>query len=204
VLGLFQKATADPHHRVAANAAVGLHRAGDLRAVKIVERMAKATNQSVRAAAVWAMGETRDPRFLRSLQHIVGLRAAGPVQQNAIRATVRIRKWISELRRLSPLQISADWSDGRLLVTVQSPAGACLTTLPPTAFVVAGPGYPVDLAPQRPAAPAGPALQPCYEIAMPGTSPEVQIGVYAPLGMGVWANDPSGSEPAAVPDSAVD
>lgn len=54
----------DAHPRVAANAAVGLHRLGDARSVARLVEMAESPEIENRKSAAWAMGETRDARFV--------------------------------------------------------------------------------------------------------------------------------------------
>lgn len=52
------------HHRVAANAAVGLYRLGDVAGIPLIFELARSTESPSRAAGFWAMATTRDPRFL--------------------------------------------------------------------------------------------------------------------------------------------
>jgi len=54
----------DSHHRVLANSLVGLYLVGDCRSIALLAQTATHPDRSFRAAAVWAMGETRDARFV--------------------------------------------------------------------------------------------------------------------------------------------
>lgn len=128
---LFRAAACDPSHRVAANAAVGLYRAGDVRLSRILDSMIANGTESFRAAAVWAMGQTEDPRFLPAIGALIA-EPQGIVRQNAIRAMVRIRKRLQELKRLPPLEITARILAATIEVRVRPEAAA----LAPTCFVV--------------------------------------------------------------------
>jgi hypothetical protein len=54
----------DENQRVAANSMVGLHRLGDPRSISLLAEMAQHPDQAFRTSAAWAMGETRDGRFV--------------------------------------------------------------------------------------------------------------------------------------------
>lgn len=58
----------DSHHRVVANALVGLYLQGDTSAVSGMVNMAQHHDGVFRAAAAWAMGRTGDTRFLQILR----------------------------------------------------------------------------------------------------------------------------------------
>lgn len=62
-LSRYQQALEDTHHRVRANALVGLSFAGDPRSLSGLIDMAEAGEGMVRLAAFWAMGRTGDSRF---------------------------------------------------------------------------------------------------------------------------------------------
>src|SRR5215469_7445146 len=61
--GLLENALQDDHQRVVGNALVGLYRIGDCRSIRELAAMGSHDSPLFRAAAAWAMGETRDPRF---------------------------------------------------------------------------------------------------------------------------------------------
>jgi hypothetical protein len=131
---LFLAAASDRHYRVAANAIVGLHRAGDLISARIVRAMARHADPQFRSAAAWAMGETGDPRFLPVLACTPD-ESQGAVRRNVLRATVRIRKRIAVLREQPPFRVTVHLSGHQLEAHVRR-RGITLDQLPPTAFVV--------------------------------------------------------------------
>jgi HEAT repeat protein len=62
---LLLTASKSKHNRVAANAALGLYRIGDLKVVRMLLDMVRQREApAFRMSALWAMGETQDPRFL--------------------------------------------------------------------------------------------------------------------------------------------
>lgn len=88
---IFHKAVQDPNHRVAANACVGLHLAGDPEAVMQLEQMANFADPMFQAAAAWAMGATLDPVFTTALQGMVKSPESN-VRRAALRGLASIRK----------------------------------------------------------------------------------------------------------------
>ncbi|MEZ5400655.1 MAG: HEAT repeat domain-containing protein [Bryobacteraceae bacterium] len=87
---LFRHAARDPHHRVSANAIVGLHLAG-VNIVQHLDHMTTHDDPFFRAAAAFAMGECGCPEFESRLRQMVGS-PISMVRRCAIRALVRIRK----------------------------------------------------------------------------------------------------------------
>ncbi len=136
-LRVFRTAAKEEHVRVAANGIVGLHRAGDLDAARLASSMARHCVANFRAAAAWAMGECQDARFLAVLGQMLE-ETEGPVRRNALRATVRIRKMIANLRAQGELQVSANLDHDNLAVGVRAADGSHVPALPATAFVVEG------------------------------------------------------------------
>ncbi len=130
----FLAAAEDANHRVAANGVVGLYRAGDLRSAPLAEAMATHADPLFRAAAVWAMGGTQDPRFLPTLAKFMA-ENTGSVRRNALRATVQIRKRMAELKSGTPLDVTVAYRDGNFEVQVHSSDGP-VNGLRPTSFVV--------------------------------------------------------------------
>ena len=65
-----------PHNRVAANALLGLYKHGSLDSIPLLLRMAADPDSTRKASALWAMGETGDPRFL---PYLASLTEAFPV-----------------------------------------------------------------------------------------------------------------------------
>ena len=182
---LFLLAAKDRNPRVVANAVVGLHRAGELNSTRLVRRMACAEDLGFRASALWAMGETRDPRFLPVLSEIVARREPGIVHQNAIRSTIRIRGRLAELRQNEPLRVGAAWRVDRLEVWVRSADGLPLVSLPPTAFVVHDRTGPHDIRSVRYVAEHDGSAVDRYELALGGSlQPELRVSVYTDCWMG--------------------
>ena len=82
---------ADANNRVVANAVIGLHRLGELAAPGLMRRLAAHPSATFRSAAAWAMGETRDSRFLDTLPALVK-DAESLVRRQALRAMARIQE----------------------------------------------------------------------------------------------------------------
>jgi hypothetical protein len=62
---LLLTASKSKHNRVAANAILGLYRIADLKAVRLLMDMVRQREAAAfRISALWAIGETQDPRFL--------------------------------------------------------------------------------------------------------------------------------------------
>ncbi|MEO8129764.1 MAG: HEAT repeat domain-containing protein, partial [Bryobacteraceae bacterium] len=78
------------HHRVAGNAAVGLYRIAEIRSIAMLLEMARHKELLFRLAAIWAMGETGDCRFVHHLTELVR-NLAGDERVAALRALARIR-----------------------------------------------------------------------------------------------------------------
>ncbi|HEX5227053.1 MAG TPA: HEAT repeat domain-containing protein [Bryobacteraceae bacterium] len=79
------------NNRVVANAALGLYLTGDVTAVRILREMLQHDDASFRLSALWAMGETRDERFLPVLtEHYK--QASGKQRLAAMGAMSRIRR----------------------------------------------------------------------------------------------------------------
>lgn len=84
-------ASRSPNGRVAANALIGLYLRGALDSIVALMNMAAEPDVSRRASAIWAMGETRDPRFLPFLAREFE-RTTGKDKQRIIRALSTIRR----------------------------------------------------------------------------------------------------------------
>lgn len=74
-LALLWKAREDSHHRVVANALVGLHMLGDSRAADKMIDLSRSQQHLVRAAMAWALGMVNDPRAFSTLQHLANDRS---------------------------------------------------------------------------------------------------------------------------------
>lgn len=68
---LLRSALHDPHHRVAANAALALHKIGNASAVPRIYAMLRHADEMFRRAAIWAIGQARDPRFSEAIEKLV-------------------------------------------------------------------------------------------------------------------------------------
>ncbi len=84
-------AARSPHGRVAANGLLGLYRHGALESIAMLLKMAEAADPDRRGSAIWAMGETQDPRFLPFLSDAFE-KAQGKDKHRALRALSRIRQ----------------------------------------------------------------------------------------------------------------
>ncbi len=73
---LFRQGVDESHHRIVANSLVGLYRAGLAESIELLVEKAAHPDIQLRRAVVWALGETRDPRFqpllARMLKESVG------------------------------------------------------------------------------------------------------------------------------------
>jgi HEAT repeat protein len=87
---LLNGAVTDSHHRVAANALLGLHHLGEPSVPAIVVKMAAHESARFRAAAAWVMGETGDSRFTDALRHLI-TEADAAVRRRAFAALARIK-----------------------------------------------------------------------------------------------------------------
>ncbi len=86
-------AARSPYPGVAANGLLGLYRRGALESIPQLLRMAAHSEEGHRAEAIWAIGETGDPRFLPYLTREYA-KAEPKEKQRFIRALSRIRKQI--------------------------------------------------------------------------------------------------------------
>ena len=64
----FRSALTDSHHRVVANALVGLYRLGDLEAIQKMISLSSNKQHLLRAAMAWAMGVVEDSRAIPTLE----------------------------------------------------------------------------------------------------------------------------------------
>ena len=88
---VLKEASRDRHHRVAANAWIGLDQIGAKDVIANLKRMAAADDPMARAAAAFAMGRTGHAEFKPVLEHM--LRDSSPhARSQALRALIRIRK----------------------------------------------------------------------------------------------------------------
>jgi HEAT repeats len=88
---LFLSALKSPNNRVAANAALGLYFSGDVTAMRILLDMLRHTDPLFQLSALWAVGETRDERFLPALAGLYR-EATGKLHLATVGAMSRIRR----------------------------------------------------------------------------------------------------------------
>lgn len=86
---VFRSALSDPHHRVVANALLGLYFLLQSDAAQLIREMARHESVEYRVASAYAMGETGHPQFLPDLGILVQNEAC---RSAAIRAVMRIQK----------------------------------------------------------------------------------------------------------------
>lgn len=138
------RALRDTEHRVAANAAVGLYRAGDLASIPALRAMVERAEAPFQAAALWAMGETGDPRFIRDASAAMRI-STQSVRGNAVRSLVRLRNVDAQRSVLPPLQVEARLVNNSLRVEVRTADRSPVTDIPDTAFIVEGQGGAAEL-----------------------------------------------------------
>ena len=133
-------AARSPNSRVAANGLVGLYRHGSLDSIASLFKMAGNAEAAHRASAIWAMGATKDPRFLPYLSRQFE-KAEGRDKQRILRALSSIRRRQKEFEQAGSLRfsvldrgVSPDGSR-RVTFTLTSPTQA-LPDLGPLNFAI--------------------------------------------------------------------
>lgn len=92
MIGLFHRGLNDQAPRVIANAAIGLYRAGRVEALRAMALdLGENPSRPFRASGAWAMGFTRDTRFLKLLAEMVKDQDSR-VRKNAFRAIGEIKR----------------------------------------------------------------------------------------------------------------
>src|SRR5258708_612673 len=88
---VLREASRDQHHRVAANALVGLHRIGAYDVTASLQKMAEGEDPMSRAAAAFAMGQILNADFKSVLEGL--LKDASPqVRSQAMRSLIRMKR----------------------------------------------------------------------------------------------------------------
>ncbi|HUA20057.1 MAG TPA: HEAT repeat domain-containing protein [Bryobacteraceae bacterium] len=117
---LLSVALKSKNNRVAANAALGLYRISDGRAVPALLEMMRHPDPAFRLSALWAIGQTGDPRFLPALQSQFPT-AQGKTRLAIAGAMSHIRRREREAANQEPLEFHAARaireSDGRRHLT---------------------------------------------------------------------------------------
>lgn len=129
-----------PHNRVAANALLGLYKHGSLDSIPLLLRMAADPDATRRVSALWAIGETGDPRFL---PYLAGefLTAEGKEKQRIVRALSRIRTSIraadeTESVRVTVLDAQIRSDGSRRITAALYSRGEDLSSLQATRFAM--------------------------------------------------------------------
>jgi len=137
---LLETAARSKTPRVAANAAVGLYRIGDLSSLRLLFSMAGQDDADCRTSAAWAMGETGDPRFLPFLTAWFP-RSSGNERVNVLQALGRIRRREKSLAGAGSIEIrvwpaTATGGKRNLVLTLRSPDKPDLSGIKPTEFAI--------------------------------------------------------------------
>jgi hypothetical protein len=137
----FLAALKSSHNRVAANAALGLYLTGDVTAVRILREMLQHDQESFRLSALWAIGETRDQRFLPALTEYYK-HSTGKLRLAAMGAMSRIRRRDNSAHQAGQIQVhvahAAAQSDGvrRVMLALSSHPARDLSGIRPTDFAI--------------------------------------------------------------------
>ena len=137
----FLSALKSNNNRVAANAALGLYLSGDVAAMRILLDMLRHVDPLFRLSALWAVGETRDERFLPVLaeQYKHG---EGKERLATVGALSRIRRRAQTAQPAGALQVhvsqAATQADGlrRLAFALSCHPARNLSGIKPTEFAV--------------------------------------------------------------------
>ncbi|HTB15518.1 MAG TPA: HEAT repeat domain-containing protein [Bryobacteraceae bacterium] len=162
--------------RVAANAAVGLYRVGDLSSIGLLLGMAREKDAGRRTSAAWAMGETGDPRFLPFLTAWFA-NSSGNERVNILQALGRIRRGEKALAEAGSIEIRS-WDvkvtngERRVVLSLHSGETPDLSALKPTHFTICEGGtlvedYDISAQPNSPLAISGFVLPRFSSIADP-------------------------------------
>ncbi len=143
---IFRMAALSTNNRVAGNAVIGLYRIADLESINQILRMAQSDDPAFRLTAIWAMGETGDPRFLPYLSREFQTSTDGRIRLAIVRALARIRRHEKALRdagEITVTPLAALFSSGghnRLEFALSSSCGAKLSNLQCLNFVITAGG----------------------------------------------------------------
>jgi hypothetical protein len=117
-IGLFRRGLNDQAPRVVGNAAVGLYKAGRVESLSFLAvEMGGNPSRPFRASGAWAMGHTRDIRFLKLLAEMVkdpdsrvrknAFRAIGEIKRESSRQTIERTPCTIEFQKLQRAQDGA-------------------------------------------------------------------------------------------------
>lgn len=154
----FLSALKSANNRVAANAALGLYLCGDVTAMRILLEMLRHADPLFRLSALWAIGETRDERFLPVLSEHYK-HAEGKLRLATVGAMSRIRRREKAPHATDALQLhmsqAAAQTDGlrRLAFALSCHPARDLSGIKPTEFAVWENGTLVEEYEVRPVSP---------------------------------------------------
>jgi hypothetical protein len=137
----FLSALKSRDNRVAANAALGLYYSGDVTAMRVLLDMLRRNDAPFQLSALWAIGETRDERFLPALAEYYK-HAEGQLHLAAVGAMSRIRRRDKTAHEAGVLQIhialAAAQTDGlrRLAFALSCHPARDLNGIKPTDFAL--------------------------------------------------------------------
>jgi len=138
---LLAAACQSPNNRVAANAALGLYRIGEVCAIRALLQMATHTEPLFQLSGLWAIGETQDPRFLPFLTAQFN-QSQGRKHLAVTRALSRIRRRETIIEQTGAIQITVSrarvFTDGsrKLSFALRSSHLSDLSGLKPTDFAL--------------------------------------------------------------------
>jgi hypothetical protein len=166
---VFTAALRSANNRVAANAALGLYRIADLKAVKALLDMVRHADPLFRVSGLWAIAETEDPRFIPFLMEQFKS-SQGKVKLAVTRALSRIRRHEKASVEKGPVQIHmskarAKPDGGRHLeFALSRPGGDDISSVKPFEFALWEGGTLVE----------------DYEVKLPNNPAALVIGIVAP------------------------
>lgn len=146
--GILWDAASDEHHRVAANALVALYGLGETGSIALMIDMSGRASPLSRSAGAWAMGHTRDRRFLPVLAGMFS-EADGTLRKTVFSAISKIKQGAASLLDAGRLCVSiskpSSQAEGlwRMGATVTTQEGLVVPGIRPTHFVVSSGGEPV-------------------------------------------------------------
>lgn len=144
---IFLAALTDPDPRVSVNGVYGLYCAGDTQSIDLMRALAESPLPAVRRSISWAMGKTRDPRFLPILTRLIRDPDA-TVRSRAHRSASATRSHLKALQK-DPLSINIGsaviTADGmrQLSLSVRLSQARQPPPLSPLAFVIEEEDQPV-------------------------------------------------------------
>jgi hypothetical protein len=102
---VFSRALADEHHRVAVNAALGLHFAGVPSAWNCLVEFATRPTEAFRAAAIWALHYLLDPRAIPILKKIAARDESNALRISALAALAEFpQDLVAQAEELRPVE----------------------------------------------------------------------------------------------------